>query len=148
MCYPNPQSMWVNAIWFWTRGFRVCKLKLRVNQLRTKWKWLHWHQSHLSNSWLEEWTNSLLGFFSPAISLWSLVKLKTWVCPQAWTLIRSKAFLKFLPSFFSFLLFFWVFFFTKHCLWDKNATAEKIAQMDDFSRYAQQPLEINWGQLS
>ena len=33
--------MWVNAIWFWTRGFRACKPKLRVNRVRTKRKWLY-----------------------------------------------------------------------------------------------------------
>ena len=40
-CYPNPLSMWVNAIWFWTRGFRACKPKLRVTRVRTKRKWLY-----------------------------------------------------------------------------------------------------------
>ena len=33
--------MWVNAIWFWTRGLCACKPKLRVNRVRTKRKWLY-----------------------------------------------------------------------------------------------------------
>ena len=33
--------MWVNAIWFWTRGFCACKPKLRVNRVCTKRKWLY-----------------------------------------------------------------------------------------------------------
>ena len=34
-------SMWINAIWFLTRGFCACKPKIRVIRVRTKRKWLY-----------------------------------------------------------------------------------------------------------